>query len=142
MTGIRSAGRLRVGLVGCGAIGSELARALAGGAVSGARLVGLCDLKPDRARRLAAGLRPKPPALSLRELARRSDLLVEAAGQSAVPAIAAAALAATADLLVMSVGALLAHPELARRFARAGRRLLHPSGAVAGLDGLRCAASY
>jgi len=41
---------------------------------------------------------------------------------------------------VMSVGALIADPELPERFRKLGRRLHTPSGAVAGLDGLRAAA--
>lgn len=130
---------LAIGIVGCGAIGSQLSRALARGAVPGARLAALTDLQPGRARTLAQTLSPRPRVLRLDQAARLCGLLVEAAGVPAVPSVAAAALAAHKDLLVMSVGGLLAHPELARRFQRAGRRLVFPSGALCGLDGLRAA---
>ncbi|MEW6517031.1 MAG: aspartate dehydrogenase [candidate division FCPU426 bacterium] len=128
-----------IGVVGCGAIGSQLARALARGAVPGARLVSLTDLNLARARSLAQTLRPRPRVLSLDEAARASDLLVEAAGMAAVKPVAAAALRERKHLLVMSVGGLLEHPELAERFRRAGRRLAFPAGALCGLDGLRAA---
>lgn len=132
-------GTLQVGIVGCGALGGQLARALGAGAVPGVRVAALCDLDPIRARRLAASLRPRP-RVGGPVVLTGCDLVVEAAGAAAVPGIAAAAGAAGADLLVMSVGSLLAGPAWAARFRRRGLALLHPSGAVAGLDGLRAAA--
>lgn len=131
---------LKLGIIGCGAIGGQLARAAAKGAVPGLRLAAVCDRDAERARRLASGLKPRPRVLALEELAHGCDLLVEAAGIPAVPGAVAAALRARKHLLVMSVGALLDHPEWFARFRRIGRRLHHPSGAVAGLDGLRAAA--
>jgi aspartate dehydrogenase len=135
----KTAKPLTIGIVGCGAIGSQLSRALARGAVLGARLVSLTDLRSDRALALAQTLAPRPRVLSLEQASRACDLLVEAAGVAAVGPAAAAALRARKDLLVMSVGGLLAHPEWARRFQRAGCRLVFPSGALCGLDGLRAA---
>lgn len=131
---------LKVGIVGCGAIGSQLARALAAKAIPGACVSALNDAQDERARRLASRLQPKPRVGSVPVLARTCDVLVEAAGIAAVSALADAALAERKDLLVMSVGALIGHPELPARLARAGCRLLVPSGAIAGLDGLRAAA--
>lgn len=131
---------LRIGIVGCGAIGTQLAKAVAGKKLSGLRLAGVHDIDPLRARRLAKGLRPAPAVLDLPALAKASDLLVEAAGMAAVPAVARAALADRKHLLVMSVGALLQEPWL-ERFRRVGGRLYYPSGAIAGLDGLRAAAA-
>jgi aspartate dehydrogenase len=130
---------LKVGIVGCGALGGQLARALGAGAISGVSVAALCDLDPARARRTAGAVRPRP-RVGGPEAMRGCDLVVEAAGAAAVPSVAAAAQAAGADLLVMSVGALLSEPKWAADLRRRGLRLLHPSGAVAGLDGLRAAA--
>lgn len=131
---------LRVGLIGCGALGGQLARALDRGAVPGARVVAVADLDESRARRLAAALRPRARVLDAARLAAACDIVVEAAGQAAVAGAVRAASAAGVDLLVMSVGALLGHPEWFARCERSGCRLRYPSGAVAGLDGLRAAA--
>lgn len=130
---------LAIGIVGCGAIGSQLSRALMQGAVPSARLVSLTDRCPERARALARTLSPRPRVLTLKQAARSCSLLVEAAGVAAVGPVAAAALACRKDMLVMSVGGLLAQPGLFRRFQRAGCRLAYPSGALCGLDGLRAA---
>ena len=45
--------------------------------------------------------------------------------------------AAGKDLMVISVGALLDHPAVIERARRSGRRLYIPSGAIAGLDGIK-----
>jgi aspartate dehydrogenase len=132
---------LKIGIIGCGAIGGQLARGLAAGGAPGAKVAALTDLDMNRAGRLARSLRPQPRVMTLSRLVRTCDLVVEAAGIAAVPAAAGAALAARKDLLVMSIGALVAQPAWFARFRRAGCRLLYPSGAVAGLDGLRAAAA-
>jgi aspartate dehydrogenase len=131
---------LNIGIVGCGAIGRQLARALAAGKISGARLTGVCDRVESRATALAKALRPHPKVYDLPELARRCELLIETASMAALPEVAGVALKNRRDLLVLSVGALIGATDWFARFARAGCRLYHPSGAVAGLDGLRAAA--
>jgi aspartate dehydrogenase len=45
--------------------------------------------------------------------------------------------AAGKDFMVISVGALLDHPEVIERARQAGRMLFVPSGAIAGLDGIK-----
>ncbi len=132
---------LCVGIIGCGAIGAQLSQDLVRTPKSHLRLVALNDAVPERARELAARLRPRPRVVSLAQAAQTCDLLVEAAGLPAVRSIAAAALRERKDLLVLSVGALITQPGLWRRFQRLGRGLYYPSGAVIGLDGLRAAAA-
>ncbi|TAM84954.1 MAG: aspartate dehydrogenase, partial [Jatrophihabitans sp.] len=93
---------LRVGVLGCGAIGRVVATALAANEVSGAELSGVVTHSPVQG----------VAACSLSDLLRGSDLVVEAAGQKALRDHAHEVLAAGVDLLVLSVGAL-ADPELA-----------------------------
>jgi aspartate dehydrogenase len=77
-------------------------------------------------------------AYALDELIRRSDLVVEAATQAALLEFGPAVLEAGTDLMVLSVGALVdvldAWADLA---TRRGCRILVPSGAIAGLDGMK-----
>ncbi len=132
--------KLKVGIVGCGAIGSELVRAISSGRVPGAIVAGLADRKPEKTEVLAGKVRPRCRVLNLKEIARACDLIIEAAEIPAVPVIAKAVLAQKKDLLILSVGALIVYPELLGRFQRSGSGLYFPSGAVAGLDALRAAA--
>ena len=72
-------------------------------------------------------------------LTNNPDVVVECAGQSAVLDYAAAVLASGIDLIIIATGAfadtkLLA--DLTAQAKAAGARLLLPSGAIAGIDGL------
>jgi aspartate dehydrogenase len=131
---------LRVGIVGCGAIGSVIARALDAGQVPGAVPAVLCDVRADRAQALSAALTSRPPVADVTRLIEESDIVVEAAGAAAVAEVAKPALEAGRTVLVMSVGALLGQPELVALAERSGGRLLVPSGAIAGLDAVKAAA--
>jgi aspartate dehydrogenase len=130
---------VRIGIVGCGTIGSSLARAIQDGRIP-AVLAGLSSRTRSRAETLAAGLHPVPPVLGLRELVQSSDLVAEAATIDAVADIVPACLAEKRDVFVVSVGGLLGREEWFRRAAAQGSRILVPSGAIAGLDGVRAAA--
>ena len=131
-------GRLRVGILGVGAIGRALATALDRGR-PGAVLVGIADQDHAPAEKFAAGLTHSVPILSVDELLQRSDLVVEAASQAALPEIVPKAISHGKDLLVLSVGGLLGHDDWLRQAAERGCRIHVPSGAIAGLDGLKSA---
>ncbi|HNT71551.1 MAG TPA: Gfo/Idh/MocA family oxidoreductase, partial [Methanothrix sp.] len=132
---------LKIGLVGCGAIGMEIARAIDRGDVE-AELVAVFDRNGERAVDMVKGLKAKPELLELEDLVERSDIVVEAASQRAVPEVARAALERGRDLMIMSVGALLEErlrsmvEDLAKEH---GCRVYLPSGAISGLDGLKSA---
>jgi aspartate dehydrogenase len=130
---------VRIGIVGCGTIGSALARAIAEKEIP-AVLAGLASRTRGRADALAASLSPAPPILELPELVRASDLVAEAATIAAVAEIVPACLAERRDVFVISVGGLLGREDWFRQAAAQGTRILVPSGAIAGLDGVRAAA--
>ena len=120
---------LRVGIVGMGAIGSHIAKAVAGG-IPGVTLAGVHVRDPAKAKGF--------PALSLPELIERSDLVVEAATQAALREFGPDVLAAGKHLMVLSVGGLLGVlDEWTRLAEKHGCRVLVPSGAIAGLDGVK-----
>lgn len=130
---------LRVGIVGCGAIGQEIALAIDGGLVA-AELCAVCDVDRARAEALARRLRGGTKALGQPETIQVSDLVVEATSQAVAPGIIREVLTASRDVLVMSVGGLLRHYDELRGLAeRAGRRIYVPSGAIAGLDAVKAA---
>jgi len=130
---------LKVGLLGVGAIGQVLATAL-DAQPDRAVLVAIADQDRLRAEKFAAQLKTQPGVVEIEELVRRSELIIEAASQAALPEIVPRALRAQKDLMVMSVGGLLEHEEWFAEAERQGCRIHVPSGAIAGLDGLRAAA--
>ncbi len=127
---------LKIGIVGCGTIGTALAQAIDDGRIP-ARLAGLVNRTPARAEALARSLRTSPPVLSLLELVQASDCIVEAATGNALEEIVPACLREGRDVFVISVGGLLGHEEWFREAEARGCRILYSSGAIAGLDGVR-----
>ncbi|MBI4340657.1 MAG: DUF108 domain-containing protein [Candidatus Omnitrophica bacterium] len=131
---------IRVGLIGCGTIGSQLALALQRSFAHAARLAALHDADRARATALQRRLHPRPPIVSLPDVIRRSDLVLEAASVAAVPEVIGRSLRANRDVLVMSVGGLLTNAAWRRLLRRSRARLYIPSGALAGLDGIKAMA--
>lgn len=129
---------LKVGVFGVGAIGRTLATALDQRRLD-ATLVGLADQDQIATRQFAAQLATRPPVIALQDLIHRSDLVVEAASQAALPEFVPKALSAGRDILVMSVGGLLSHQDWFSLAEDRGCRIYVPSGAIAGLDGIKSA---
>jgi aspartate dehydrogenase len=126
------------GIVGCGSIGRALLRASGTGALR-TPVAGVTSRTAETAGAFLASLREPPPLLVLSELIARSDLIVEAAGGHVVAELAQQTFAAGKALMVISIGALLDHPEVIDQARASGCPLLLPSGAIAGLDGVKAA---
>ncbi len=127
-----------IGIVGCGSIGRALIRAGQSGQL-GAPVAGVISRTSETAREFLDTLDSPPPYLEWEELMERSSLLIETAGGHVVPTLAEAAFGAGKDLMVISIGALLEHPEIIEKSRETGCRLYAPSGAIAGLDGIKSA---
>ncbi len=127
-----------IGIIGCGAIGQALLKAVDSGILA-VSVSGVTSRTEQTARAFLATLRSPPPYLDQKGVIDGSDLVVEAAGGAVVPGLARQAFDAGKDLMVISVGALLDHPEIFARSRETGCRLFVPSGAIAGLDGIKSA---
>ena len=133
-----AAQRTKLGILGCGCIGSQIAREADAGRIP-LVVSAVCDVEPDRAGTLADSLDPRPQVCSLEELPDHSDIVLEAASGEAVSPIVDACVRAGTDVMVMSVGGLLECPDSFDRARAAGIRIEVPSGALAGLDAVRSA---
>ena len=133
--------RTRVGLVGCGAIGTALARVIERDYSHVARIVAVTDLNPTRASALHHRLAGHPQILPLSRLIQRSHLVIEAASVAASAGVARAALAAHRDVMVMSSGGLRIDGSWRRALSRSRGRLCVPSGALGGLDAVKALAA-
>ncbi|MFQ5913963.1 MAG: aspartate dehydrogenase [Nitrospinota bacterium] len=130
---------LRIGLVGCGAIGRAVAKGVEREDFP-AELAGLTSRTRDSALNLSAELASSPPVLDLPDLLAASDLIVEAVSPESARSVIEQTLRANRDILVLTVGALILHPELLE-LAREGENVIHvPSGAIVGLDSVKSAA--
>ncbi|MEK6563941.1 MAG: aspartate dehydrogenase [Candidatus Omnitrophota bacterium] len=128
----------RIGIVGCGAIGSKIAEAISSDLKDKAKLSALYDIDPARARDLAGKLRKKNIiVLSLARLIRRSDLVVEASSAASAADIARQALRNRRDCLIMSAGGLLGAGDIFDLARGKNCSVYLPSGAIAGIDALK-----
>ncbi|MBI3323533.1 MAG: aspartate dehydrogenase [Candidatus Omnitrophica bacterium] len=131
---------LRIGIVGCGAIGSQLAREIQRRFARTARLIGVHDIHIEKARKLGSSLHPRVPALGAGEIVRRSSLILEAASPGAVEQFLPETVRRRKSTLILSSGGLLTQGRWLRRAAAQGVPVYVPSGAILGLDGIRAAA--
>lgn len=134
---------LRVGLIGCGAIGTVLARAIDEGKAGRVKLDWIYDLKPECCEELAEKLQHKPKiAREISEMYadKTTDIVIEAASQDAVKQYSLKSIKSGKDLIIMSVGALADDrllESLREEAERNNRKIYVPSGAVLGIDGVK-----
>lgn len=131
--------RLKIGIIGCGVIGTELAKAIDSRFSQKAEVVALCDLDKERASKLADSLKESPRILSIEELIAISDLVIEAASKDISANVAHQAISNDKDVMVMSVGGLIGRRDLFDLANEKKVRLYLPSGALCGLDGVKSA---
>jgi len=127
--------KVRIGIIGCGAIGTELALFVERGLKTRARLYAVCDCDTDKIKTLAQKLARKLSAKTLPELIRCCDLSIECAGVPAVKPSLAAALKYRKHIIILSVGGLLNAGAAIRQAKRRGIKVYVPSGAICGVDG-------
>ena len=129
---------IRVGVFGLGTIGRHVCRALDAG-IEGLSLSGAMSRDQAKAEQFLRSLTRGALFDSTADLIASSDLIVEAATQSALRDLAPQVLGAGKDLMVMSCGALLDRPEWVALAERNRCRMLVPSGGIAGLDAVKAA---
>ena len=127
----------KLGIVGCGAIGGEIARAVDAGRIN-YNLAALCDKQNDKAIELAEKLSNYSPAvLPLEALVRKCDVVFEAAHPTAVPEVISACTGLGKTVVLMSVGGIpLLDAAALREFAGPQSKVYLPSGAMGGVDAL------
>jgi aspartate dehydrogenase len=134
---------IRVGLIGCGSIGSFIARYIDHSKKF--KLVSVFDTQQENIEKLLSSIKHTPTiSKNVGMLLTDTDLIIEAASQGAVRSYGQRVLTEGKSLLLMSVGAL-ADKKL---FAALKKEAEHhncyiylPSGAICGIDGVKAASA-
>jgi len=131
----------KIGLLGCGAIGTQIALAIDSGKIP-ATLTHVYDDSKEASLSLIEKLKNKPVIVENPHLLSSNsiDIVVEAASQDAVKDVALSVLQNKKDLMIMSVGALLdesIYDILSDACKDFKKTIYLPSGAIAGLDGIK-----
>ncbi|MBF0478177.1 MAG: DUF108 domain-containing protein [Candidatus Omnitrophica bacterium] len=131
---------IKVGVLGCGAIGTGIAKNIVSGLRSRYQLTAVYDLDPLKALNLQKTLRLKNIIQSSFEnLLKHSDLIIEAVSSEQTIEMIVKAVKLRKDILVMSVGQLLKNPAVLSLAEKNGTAVLIPSGAIAGIDAIKAA---
>ncbi|MFQ6106466.1 MAG: aspartate dehydrogenase [Thermoplasmata archaeon] len=131
---------MKVNIIGCGTIGSELARALE--QMEDIDVIYISDKKKEKARKLIQSSTRIRYQREPKDIMEKVDMVIEAASQDAARKYVPMALDRGKDVLVMSVGALVDDEFRAkcRLIAKKNKcKVYIPSGALAGIDGLAAA---
>jgi len=134
--------KIKVGIVGCGTIGTYLARFVSGELKNEIELAALYDAQPARSRALSRRVcaSERLAVDNLGKLIARSELVIEAASAQAALSIAKSVLKAGRDVMIMSTGGILGGlKEIASLARRRAAKVYIPSGAIAGIDAVKAA---
>ena len=132
--------KLKIGVVGCGAIGSRIAYSVKKELKNCCQLTGIYDIDIRKVEELQKKLKLKNIAKSsLEELIRNCDCMIEAVNAKNTKTIIKKALMSKKSVLAMSVGKLLNAADLFRLAQKNHTHLLIPSGAIAGIDAIKAA---
>ena len=126
---------MKVGIIGCGFIGGEIANFVDKN--KNFVLIGVNDIDKHKANILIKKLHDKPKFMDLNELIKKSDLIIESAGKSAVKLILENKNLDKKNkkLLLMSTIGLINNLNFLSGIKNC--EILLPSGAIAGLDAIK-----
>jgi aspartate dehydrogenase len=137
----------KISIIGCGAIGSELAQHVDSNMTKNVTLLSLLDIQSENALTLKSKLSHSSPLIFNNfadfvdsESFKDIELVVEAASQNAVTSYLNQLILFKKDVLVMSVGAFANYnffSEVIRNVENNNINIYVPSGAIAGIDALK-----
>jgi len=130
---------MKLGIIGCGAIGTDVAKAA--DAMKDIEKIYLFDINKTVAEKLCLSLK-KASLKSVEEFLKDVDVVFEAASQEAVAQYGAPVLEAGKDLIMMSIGSFFndaLRKKLENTARKYHRKIYLPSGAVCGIDGVLAA---
>jgi aspartate dehydrogenase len=134
--------KLKIGIIGCGAIGSSLAKVITRDLSKRAELAALYDIDVEKAQRLSKLISKKKnlAVFNQSQLISRSNLVIESASSVCSWDIAKVVLSKSRDIMIMSAGGIAGHFKQLSVLAKThNSRVYIPSGAICGIDALKAA---
>lgn len=127
---------MKIGIIGCGIIGTEIAKFA--DSAGGIDAVCLYDIDKAKSKILQRKIQ-KAHAVSLEELIEHSDLIIEAASPKAMIKILKECIDKKKNIMVMSTAGFIGNTKLIEDAEKRGIKIFMPSGAIAGIDAVKAA---
>lgn len=131
--------KLKVGIIGCGAIGSEIARSSTTLLKDKLELTVLYDVDKEASGVLSRMIKKDIVAASPDAVFEKCDLIIECASGSVSEGLVKKAVEKGKDIMVMSVGGLIASGALLEEARKKNVKVYLPTGAICGIDALKAA---
>ena len=128
-----------IAIIGCGVIGSTLAGEADKNLSDHIKRVLLWDIDADKTVLLFEKLSNVAAAGSMEEAIEEADLIVEAATPRVAEDLIKVAVDKGKDIMIMSIGGMLGQEKLLAEAREKGIRVILPSGAICGIDGVKAA---
>ena len=128
--------KIKVGIIGCGAIGSNIARFIDTELEESMRLVGVYDIDTGRVNSLIPTLSKKTVCILPDRLIDEAELVIEAAQIDVAREVIEKAVEKNKDVVILSVGVFVQYPQIVSLIQNYKGIVYVPSGAICGLDGL------
>ena len=131
---------LKIGIIGCGFMGTELAKFSKKELSHITELTALYDIRREKAETLASFLKSEFTVVKSDDAVfKKSDLIIECASPAAAKPLLEKAIKLSKSILIMSVGGLINSINLLKKARVKGIKVYLPSGAILGIDGLKAA---
>jgi len=128
--------KVKIGIVGCGAIGGEVALFVKKNLRQHCQLSALADIDKLKAERLQQKLKSRIQICDIGTLVKKVDLVIETASQQAARFVLNEAITYRKDVVILSIGVLANDLALLSKAKKGGIKVYLPSGAICGVDGL------
>jgi len=127
---------VRIGVVGCGAIGRGVSLFIDKKLKKFASVYALADKDVIAAKRLQSKLHSRAFIYDIDTLVKKVDLVIETASVEAAQKILKKILFYKKDTIILSVGALINNLDLLEKAKKKNIKIYIPSGAICGVDGI------
>ena len=129
---------MKVGLVGFGSIGFDVGKRIDQG-IENFELAGISSRTKENVLKKITSFKLKPEVLELKDLCKKSDIIIDCAPKVAFKEILQNCLLNQKPLITISGSGILDNFELVKNANKSRTQVILASGAILGLDGLRAA---
>ena len=131
--------KLKLGIIGCGTIGTEIAVQMKKKFAKEITLQAIYDTNNDAINNLQKKIKQKIQKSTALQVFKSCDLVVEAASGTIVKDLLSLSYKTSTDLMLMSIGGVLGNEKLLKKIDQKNIKVYIPSGALAGVDAIKAA---
>jgi aspartate dehydrogenase len=131
--------KLKLGIIGCGTIGTEIAVQVKKHLSNEMTVQAIYDTDQKAINKLKKRIRGVSPKKTAEEVFQACEIVAEAASSAIVKDMLCLAYKNSTDIMIMSVGGVLGNESILKKLDNKNIKVYMPSGALAGIDAIKAA---